>query len=85
VRDSFPQPTGLGLQSIEFCGLKGRATTSSTPCPIETRSHEFAGFHWRSGYGAFSVSQSDSEAVIACSRNQAEHHKKTSFQEDQIS
>ncbi len=49
---------------------------------IKTRSHEFAGFHWQSGYGAFSVSQSDSEAVVAYIRNQAEHHRRVSFQEE---
>jgi len=49
---------------------------------IKTKGHEFAGFHWQSGYGAFSVSQSDSDAVIAYIRNQPDHHKKVSFQEE---
>ncbi|MEI6779384.1 MAG: IS200/IS605 family transposase [Verrucomicrobiota bacterium] len=38
---------------------------------IKTKGAEFAGFHWQSGYGAFSVSQSDADAVVAYIRNQA--------------
>jgi len=38
---------------------------------IKTKDAEFAGFHWQSGYGAFSVSQSDADAVVAYIRNQA--------------
>ena len=48
----------------------------------KTKGEEFAGFHWQSGYGAFSVSQSDSDAVITYIRNQDAHHKKISFQEE---
>jgi hypothetical protein len=39
-------------------------------------------FHWQSGYGAFSVSQSDADAVIAFIRNQPEHHTRVWFQEE---
>lgn len=49
---------------------------------IKTKGSEFSGFHWQSGYGAFSVSQSDSDAVIDYIRNQAQHHRKVSFQEE---
>ena len=49
---------------------------------IKTKGREFSGFHWQSGYGAFSVSQSDSNAVIAYIRDQPEHHRKVSFQEE---
>ncbi len=40
------------------------------------------GFHWQSGYGAFSVSQSDAETVVAYIRNQAQHHQKMTFQDE---
>lgn len=36
---------------------------------IKSKGPEFAGFHWQAGYGAFSVSQSDSDAVVAYVRN----------------
>jgi REP element-mobilizing transposase RayT len=41
-----------------------------------------AGFHWQAGYGAFSVSQSNVEAVRAYIRRQPEHHQKQSFQDE---
>jgi len=53
---------------------------TSSPKWIKTKGAEFAGFHWQSGYGAFSVSQSD--AVIAYIRNQAQHHQKMTFQDE---
>jgi REP element-mobilizing transposase RayT len=37
---------------------------------------------WQGGYAAFSVSQSDLEQVTKYIANQAEHHKKTSFQDE---
>jgi putative transposase len=49
---------------------------------IKTKGDDFAEFHWQSGYGAFSVSQSDVETVINYIRNQYDHHRKTSFQEE---
>ena len=49
---------------------------------IKTKDQRFADFHWQSGYEAFSVSQSNSDAVIAYIRDQAEHHEKVSFQEE---
>jgi REP-associated tyrosine transposase len=39
-------------------------------------------FAWQAGYGAFSVSQSDIEAVRAYIRNQVEHHRQRTFQEE---
>jgi len=39
-------------------------------------------FSWQRGYGAFSVSESNTEAVARYIRNQAEHHRKVSFQEE---
>jgi REP-associated tyrosine transposase len=41
-----------------------------------------AKFQWQAGYGAFSVSQSNVEAVRTYIRNQAEHHKHQSFQDE---
>jgi hypothetical protein len=38
-------------------------------------------FSWQSGYSAFSVSQSQLEAVRRYVRNQEVHHKKISFKE----
>ena len=42
----------------------------------------YADFHWQSGYGIFSVSESNAERVKQYIANQAEHHKKSSFQDE---
>ena len=41
-------------------------------------------FAWQTGYGAFSVSQSNVPAVVRYIRNQDQHHRKISFQEEFI-
>jgi REP element-mobilizing transposase RayT len=43
-----------------------------------------AGFGWQSGYGAFSVSQSNVEAVLEYIAHQEEHHRKVTFQEEYV-
>ena len=49
---------------------------------IKTKDVRQVGFHWQSGYGAFSVSQSDADTVVAYIRNQAQHHQKMTFQDE---
>jgi REP element-mobilizing transposase RayT len=49
---------------------------------IKTQAGVSAGFAWQSGYGAFSVSQSNVEGVRAYIATQREHHRKQSFQEE---
>ena len=39
-------------------------------------------FAWQEGYGAFSVGISQVDATIKYIRSQAEHHRKTTFQEE---
>jgi putative transposase len=39
-------------------------------------------FSWQTGYGAFSVSQSMKDSVIAYIANQEIHHRKMSFQDE---
>ena len=39
-------------------------------------------FQWQSGYGAFSVSFSQLDKVTAYIRNQREHHKKMTFEQE---
>ena len=40
------------------------------------------GFSWQGGYGFFSVSQSNVEQVKGYIANQAEHHKRMTFQDE---
>jgi len=49
---------------------------------LRTKGPEFLAFHWQAGYGAFSVSQSAVEDVRQYIRNQREHHRTRSFQDE---
>lgn len=49
---------------------------------LKTKSPALGEFQWQQGYGAFSVSQSDAEAVIAYVCDQAKHHQKMTFQDE---
>ncbi len=40
------------------------------------------GFAWQAGYGAFSIGESQVDAVVRYIRNQEEHHHKVTFQEE---
>ena len=49
---------------------------------LKTQSSNLSTFSWQSGYGAFSVSQSNVDSVKTYIANQAEHHRKITFQEE---
>lgn len=49
---------------------------------IKTKGAEFQKFSWQAGYGAFSVSESNTGAVANYIRNQEEHHRTKSFQDE---
>ncbi len=68
-------------RTVTIAAVVEAVKTSSSKW-IKTKGTEFADFHWQSGYGAFSVSHSDTEAVVRYVQNQAEHHKRITFQEE---
>ncbi len=41
-----------------------------------------AEFHWQAGYGAFSISPSHVDGLVAYIANQESHHKQESFQDE---
>lgn len=49
---------------------------------MKTQGDLLRAFHWQNGYGAFSVSQSNVEAVREYIRGQEEHHRRSTFQEE---
>lgn len=49
---------------------------------IKDRDRRFAGFHWQSGYGIFSISPSHRPALEKYIAGQAEHHRKVTFQDE---
>ncbi|SKB08004.1 REP element-mobilizing transposase RayT [Prosthecobacter debontii] len=58
-------------------GLKKSATEW-----LREHGETYRGFHWQAGYGAFSVSQSAVEEVREYIRNQREHHRVKTFQDE---
>ena len=49
---------------------------------LKTNGAEFANFHWKAGYGAFSIGQSGVAEATAYIVNQPKHHHKRSFDEE---
>lgn len=49
---------------------------------IKTKGPYYLNFAWQNGYGAFSIGQSNVDALKAYIQNQQEHHKKISFQDE---
>ncbi len=49
---------------------------------IKTKGEHYIGFYWQNGYGAFSVSQSNANEVGRYIANQAEHHRRKTFQDE---
>jgi putative transposase len=49
---------------------------------IKTMGSQYSDFHWQSGYGAFSVSQSKRPALFRYIQNQEEHHRVVSYQDE---
>ena len=49
---------------------------------VKEQGPQYREFFWQSGYGAFSVSQSNVEQVRAYIATQGEHHRKVSFQDE---
>ena len=45
---------------------------------------EISSFEWQAGYGAFSVAQSNLKNTISYIKNQKEHHKSQSFENEYI-
>lgn len=49
---------------------------------IKTISYKYQNFYWQDGYGIFSVNPSEIAVVVKYIQNQAEHHKKRTFQDE---
>ena len=71
---------GLG-RTITIADLVGHIK-AKTSCWAKTTTGGVSTFQWQSGYGAFSVSHSNRDAVDKYIRNQIEHHQKMTFQHE---
>jgi putative transposase len=70
-------------------GLPATMTLANSMQILKANSSRFMGDHgmkfaWQEGYGAFGVSESNRSAVMRYIANQAEHHKKRSFEDEFI-
>lgn len=75
-----------------FIGMKPSCCLSDLVREIKKSSNDFINenklakfrFSWQEGYGAFSYSHSQIEAVAKYILNQKEHHKKVTFKQEYI-
>lgn len=68
-------------RTTSLSDVVGKVKKSATDW-LRTQDPGFAAFHWQAGYGAFSVSQSTVANVGQYIRNQREHHRTRSFQDE---
>jgi REP element-mobilizing transposase RayT len=55
---------------------------SSSSKWIKQKGPAYRSFYWQSGYGAFSVSESQKEVVLRYIANQEQHHRQQSYQDE---
>jgi REP element-mobilizing transposase RayT len=72
----FVQPRVLSLSTLM------EKVKANSPGWVKERWPDRGYFGWQTGYAAFSVSRSHVEHVKRYIRNQGEHHRKVSFQEE---
>jgi len=49
---------------------------------VKTKGLEFRNFHWQRGYGAFSIGQSNVSELKRYIRNQKQHHRRITFEDE---
>jgi REP element-mobilizing transposase RayT len=49
---------------------------------MKTKGFRYQKFYWQDGYGIFSINPSEIEIVVDYIKNQEEHHRKRTFQEE---
>jgi REP element-mobilizing transposase RayT len=59
-----------------------KAVKTSTAKWIKEKGVFPAFTHWQHGYGAFTISHGDKDAVIEYIKNQEEHHKRVTFSDE---
>ena len=87
----FPKRSGGWIDHVHIvCGLARTVTIAKLVEHVKTETSKWAkktsngvpAFTWQAGYGVFSVSQSNLDAVIDYVDRQEEHHKRQSFQDE---
>lgn len=89
-RDMECNPIRVGGHSDHvhiLCMLSKKIALVDLIKGIKTRSSKWMKthheqFYWQEGYGAFSVNPTQTDMVVAYINSQAEHHSKTTFQDE---
>lgn len=68
-------------RTVTIANLIEEVKTSSSKW-LKTKGREFKNFHWQKGYGAFSIGQSQVETVKRYIRNQKQHHRRVTFEDE---
>jgi putative transposase len=68
-------------RKISIAGLVEEVKTEPSK-RMKKQGVEYSQFHWQNGYGVFSVSPSNREPVAEYIRNQEEHHRTMSYQDE---
>lgn len=55
---------------------------SSSSKWMKTKGRHLQDFYWQDGYGAFSINSREADVVINYIKNQHEHHRQKTFQEE---
>ena len=67
-----PLPLSKAVQTLKGCSSKWLNDTGAAG----------SNFAWQEGYGAFSVSASQTDDVVEYIKNQPEHHKKGNYEDE---
>jgi putative transposase len=87
----YPKLTGGWIDHVHVvCGLSRTVTIANlienikteTSKWAKTKSPQLSSFSWQHGYGAFSISQSNLNAVLEYVEGQVQHHAHRSFQDE---
>ncbi len=70
-----PKPEATGLASASAKRILVREIKTATSAWIKSERVFPAVTHWQDGYGAFTVSHGDKDAVIEYIKGQEEHHR----------
>jgi REP element-mobilizing transposase RayT len=68
-------------RTITVANLVEEVKTGSSKW-IKTKATQFRNFHWQKGYGAFSIGQSNVEQLKRYIRNQKQHHRRVTFEDE---
>jgi putative transposase len=68
-------------RTITIADLVEEVKTGSSKW-LKTKGREFQNFHWQRGYGAFSIGQSNVAELKRYIRNQKQHHRRVTFEDE---